>query len=274
MIKILVIENEEQTRNMLLECLESKGFDAIGAENGLIGVERALWHLPDLIISEISIPELDGYNVLTMLRQNPTAATIPLIFVTAKVTRADIRKGIELGADDYLTKPCSVEELLRAIAACLEKRALLRQRLVAHPLQRVSQLPPSNTASIATLQSIFQSIPMLRKVFDFIKANYNRQITISEVAQVVGYSPAYLTSLVRQQTGQSIYRWIIHYRMAKACFLLLETDQKMNLIAANLGYQNVTSFHRQFRNYNGKSPQAWRTECRHFLAQSKQLQNN
>ena len=274
MTKILVVENEELARNLFLKCLESKGFDAISAENGLVGVHLALWHLPDLIISEISIPKLDGYGVLTMLRHNPTTAIIPLIFVTANSTRADIRKGIELGADDYLTKPCSVEELLRAIAACLEKRALLRQKFLAHAQQHLVEPPPTNTASIAAHSSIFQSIPMLREVFDFIEANYNRPITLSDVAQAVGYSPAYLTNLVRQQTGQSIYRWITNCRMSQACFLLLETDLKMNQIAANLGYQNVGSFCRQFRNYNGKTPQLWRTDCRHLLAQRKQVRNN
>lgn len=120
MTKILVIENDQQVRNMFLKRLEEEGLDAFGAENGLVGVHRASEQLPNLIISEIIMPELNGYGVLQALRENPSTAIIPLIFVTAKVTRPDIRKGIELGADDYITKPCSPEELLRAISACLK----------------------------------------------------------------------------------------------------------------------------------------------------------
>ncbi|WP_248277903.1 DNA-binding response regulator [Brasilonema sp. UFV-L1] len=227
-----------------------------------------------MIISEISIPELDGYGVLTTLRQNPATAMIPLIFVTTKTSRADFRKGMELGADDYLSKPCTLKELLKAIATRLEKRALLTQTLVAQAQRRVSEPPPTNTASIAVQQFIFPSVPQLSEVFDFIEANYHLPITIGDVAKAVDYSPAYLTNLVRQQTGQSLYRWITHRRMAQAYFLLLESKQKINQIAANLGYQNVVSFCRQFRQYNGKSPQAWRTECHCSLAQRKQVQNN
>jgi len=280
MKKILVIENEAETRNLFIECLKVEGFYAISAENGLVGIHLAQEHLPDLILCDVIMPQLDGYGILTTLRNNPVTATIPFIFVTARATWTDFRKGMELGADDYLTKPCTVDELLKAIAACLEKRALLRQRLVADAQQRVSELLPTNTANIEALQSIFQSIPVLREVFNFIEANYNRPITISNVAQAVGYSPAYLTHLVRQQTGQSLYRWITHRRMVQACFLLSKTNQTVNEIAENLGYQNGTSFCRQFRQNFGKNPSAWRsanlpffsstpTSSKEWLIQSK-----
>ncbi|KYC39486.1 response regulator receiver protein [Scytonema hofmannii PCC 7110] len=127
MTKILVIESEIESRNIFLECLKEKGFDPIGVENGLVGIQWAQQHLPDLIISGIIMPDIDGYRVLTALRQNPITATIPLIFVTNKATRSDIRKGMDLGADDYLTKPCTIEELLGAIAARLEKQTFFKQ---------------------------------------------------------------------------------------------------------------------------------------------------
>jgi CheY-like chemotaxis protein len=115
MKKILVIEDEVQTREIFLECLEAEGFDAIGAENGLVGVQWAKEQLPDLVICDIIMPELDGYGVLTTLRHDPVTAIIPFIFLTAKTAEAERRYGIELGAKDYLTKPCTAEDLLRAI---------------------------------------------------------------------------------------------------------------------------------------------------------------
>ena len=116
MKKILVIEDEAQTRDMFLECLEAEGFDAIGAENGLVGVQRAIDQLPDLVICDIMMPELDGYRVLAQLRRNPVTAIIPFIFITARTESAFRRLGMDLGATDYLTKPCTAEDLLRAIA--------------------------------------------------------------------------------------------------------------------------------------------------------------
>ncbi len=101
MKKILVIEDSAQTREIFLECLKAEGFYTIGAENGLVGVQQAQKQLPDLVICDIVMPKLDGYGVLTTLRQDPVTAIIPFIFVTGKVTKAERRQGMKLGADDY-----------------------------------------------------------------------------------------------------------------------------------------------------------------------------
>lgn len=248
-VKILVIEDSATIRNLFLECLKAKGFYAIGAKDGLSGVHLVQEQLPDLITCDILMPELDGYGVLSILRQDPISSTIPFIFVTAITTRTDVRKGMELGADDYITKPCTVDELLRAIATQLKKQTVLRQFMASKPF-----LPAT--------RSIFPSISRLRKVFDFIEANYHRQITLDEVAQAVGYSPAYLTNMVRQQTGKTLYGWIIERRMAQARSLLLETDQSVNQIAEAVGYRNSGHFITQFRKLHGTTPQAWKSARR------------
>ncbi len=268
MKKILVIENRAETRELFLKCLKAEGFYAIGAENGLIGVQWAQEKLPDLILSEIIMPKLDGYGVLKALRQNPATAIIPLIFVTTKESKTDIRKAIELGADDYLTKPCAVEELLRAIAACLEKRATLEQ-WYATQSQPVPEAPLAETTRQTAHESIFPSNPELSEVFCFIETNYYQPITLSDVAVAVGYSPAYLTNLVRRKTGQTVQNWIIERRMTAVRSLLLETDERLEEIAATVGYQCAVHFFRQFRQHHGTTPQVWRKS---HLDQHKQEQ--
>lgn len=121
MTLILVIEDEKNVRANILELLEAESFEVIGAENGRLGVQLASLHIPDLIISDVMMPELDGYGVLKALRTTPETARIPFIFLTAKADRLDWRQGMELGADDYLTKPCKPDELLGAIATRLER---------------------------------------------------------------------------------------------------------------------------------------------------------
>lgn len=106
--------------------------------------------------------------------------------------------------------------------------------------------------------SIFPSHPKLSKVFDYIEANYHQAITLSDVAQAVVYSPAYLTDLVRRQTGKTVNHWIVERRMTEARRLLVETNQKANEIASLVGYQNEVHFFRQFRKYHGTTPQVWR----------------
>lgn len=123
MTRILVIEDEISVRDNIQDILELEGFDLITAENGLLGVQMAQAERPDLIICDVMMPELDGYGVLEQLRQFPHTAIIPFIFLTAKANRTDFRQGMELGADDYLTKPFTPAELRKAITIRLEKQA-------------------------------------------------------------------------------------------------------------------------------------------------------
>lgn len=265
MKKILVIEDQTQTRDLFLECLEAEGFYAIGAENGLIGVQQAQENLPDLIICDIIMPLLDGYGVLTTLRQNPATETIPFIFITAKVTRNDFRKGMELGADDYLTKPFTIDELLKAIATQLEKHAALQWWWTTQSQQVLEASFTEAKAFFTNPSSIFPSLPQIskiNKVIDFIEANYHRPITLDDVAQAVGYSRGYLTDLVKKQTGQTVNRWIVGRRMAEVRSLLLQSNRSLEEIAAATGYQNQCHFFRQFRQHHGTTPQVWRSKHR------------
>jgi EAL domain-containing protein (putative c-di-GMP-specific phosphodiesterase class I)/CheY-like chemotaxis protein len=131
MTKILVIEDEESVRENLLDLLEAEKFETLTAENGLIGINLALSFMPDLILCDMMMPEIDGLGVLTAVRQDPTTATIPFIFLTAKSAPADFRQGMDMGADDYLTKPFTRTELLRAIMNRLERQATLKKYLSA-----------------------------------------------------------------------------------------------------------------------------------------------
>jgi DNA-binding NarL/FixJ family response regulator len=119
MKKILVIEDEPEMRRNLLTILRMEKFQPIGAENGRAGLELARHEKPDLILCDVMMPELDGYGVLSALRQNPDTVTTPFIFLTAKGEKVDQRAGMNLGADDYLTKPVAKVDLLSAITARL-----------------------------------------------------------------------------------------------------------------------------------------------------------
>ncbi|AVH70660.1 response regulator transcription factor [Nostoc sp. 'Lobaria pulmonaria (5183) cyanobiont'] len=302
--KILVIEDDNVTRNLYLKGLEAKGFDTIGAANGLAGIQQAQEHIPDLVICDITMPDMDGYSVLATLRQAPVTAIIPFIFLTGSSTRADVRKAMELGADDHLSKPSTIDELLRAIAIRLQKQATLQYWCTIQFQKAAKSLFADNTTAIAgrvavgvgvgvgdregvaTLGasasgreasgreamiphlSIFPCIPQLKEVFDFIEAHYDQGITLCDVAVAVGYSPAYLTNRVAKQTGETVNCWIVKRRMAGARFLLQNNDQTVEKIAKALGYQDVSHFSRQFRQHHGLPPQAWRKE--HQLVSQKQ----
>jgi len=120
--KILVIEDAHALRKDIIEMLSFEGFDVRGAENGLRGVQAAREYHPDLIICDIMMPELDGYGVLTELQKDTLEATIPFVFLTARTDKGDMRQGMELGANDYLTKPFTANELINTVRIQLKKR--------------------------------------------------------------------------------------------------------------------------------------------------------
>ena len=128
MKKILLIEDNPEVRENTAEILSLANYEVIVAENGRIGVDLAQREKPDLIICDIMMPELDGYGVLHILSKNEHTAGIPFIFLTAKTEKSDIRKGMNLGADDYLTKPFDDTDLLNAIEARFQKSAMQKKQ--------------------------------------------------------------------------------------------------------------------------------------------------
>ncbi|HEV3225100.1 MAG TPA: response regulator [Puia sp.] len=125
---ILVIDDHTEIRENTAEILDLAGYKTFTAENGKKGVEIAFKEKPSLIICDIMMPELDGYGVLHLIRKNPDTLDIPFIFLTAKIERTDFRKGMEMGADDYITKPFEDIELLNAIEIRLKKFEILNEK--------------------------------------------------------------------------------------------------------------------------------------------------
>lgn len=125
MKKILVIDDNTEIRENTAEILTLAGYVTHTAENGKRGVELATREKPDMIVCDIMMPELDGYGVLHLLKKNPATEQIPFIFLTAKTERKDLRKGMEMGADDYITKPFDDLELLKAIEMRLKKTEII-----------------------------------------------------------------------------------------------------------------------------------------------------
>ena len=153
--RILIIEDNDDIRESATEILELADYEVMQAENGKAGVDFAIQHLPDLILCDIMMPELDGYGVLYLLNKNPQTSTIPFIFLTAKAERLDMRKGMEMGADDYLTKPFDDVELLNAIESRLSKKAK-QEAFYSKSLDQISGLINNKNGLEALSQAIAQ----------------------------------------------------------------------------------------------------------------------
>lgn len=164
MPKILVIEDERPVRTNIVDLLTVEGFEAIGAENGRMGLQLIQEQEPDLVICDVLMPKMDGFEVLRALSQKPDTEPVPFIFLTAKTERSDMRQGMELGAYDYLTKPFTRTELLGAVHAQLKKRELMMQQYTnaceqsEHLRQRLDELQQFSDAKGQLLNNLIEEL--------------------------------------------------------------------------------------------------------------------
>ncbi|SDS17632.1 cAMP-binding domain of CRP or a regulatory subunit of cAMP-dependent protein kinases [Formosa sp. Hel1_31_208] len=147
MRKVLLIEDDQVLRENTAEILELASYKVVTASNGKIGVDKAIKVIPDIIICDIMMPVLDGYSVLEQLAANKMTKHIPFIFLSAKTERQDVRKGMNLGADDYITKPFFEDELISAIESRLAKVSILkeqRESTITQPIKQEDELKTLN----------------------------------------------------------------------------------------------------------------------------------
>ncbi len=210
MKKILVIEDEKDVREIILDILEAEEFSVRGAKNGEEGIQLAKEYLPDLVICDIMMPKINGFNVLKKLRKNKATSTTPFIFLTAKATKDDLRQGMNLGADDYLTKPFTRQELLNAIASRIQKQVFIEQKTQ----ERLNELRNSISLSLphelrTPLNGILASSQLLRE--DFL------EMEADEVHQMLGDI---------QTSAQRLYRLISNFLLYTDLEFLLQNQER------------------------------------------------
>jgi DNA-binding response OmpR family regulator len=184
MNKILVIEDNFKMRDNIIEILQLSNYEVYSADNGKKGLEMALKYLPDVILCDIMMDELDGYGVLLMLNKHPETSTIPFIFITAKTQKQDLRKGMEMGADDYLMKPFNDLELLNAIETRLKKRNLINE-FYSKPIDQMQAL---------VIES--KGFPELKKIIE------DRKLRIVHKKQVIYYEGDKVTGIYLIHKGK------------------------------------------------------------------------
>lgn len=220
-MKILVIEDDLNIQSNLAEWLEFEGFSVATASDGRQGIQKALEFLPNLIISDISMPEMNGYDVIETLHTYPQLAGIPFIFLTALTDKSFVRVGMELGADDYLTKPFTRPELLSAINARLERHKAIattvRQeveevklkliRLVSHELRTPL------TSLIFVQQVLERQLEMLSReeiadMLSTIRVGTDRlQHLIQQTVLLAKIETGLLTQASIEEMGTTVYLW-------------------------------------------------------------------
>lgn len=195
MTTVLIIDDDHFVRDSICDLLLLEGFQTLTADKGTTGLQLAIEHHPDLILCDVQIPDLDGYDLLKRLRQNHLTQAIPFIFLSARAAKTDLRLGMNLGADDYLTKPCSAADLLEAINSRLSKHDALQSQTQ----QELENLRSSITLALphelrTPLTGIVTSVELLR-----LLADAPTKEDLLEIADTI------------QSSSQKLYRLIQNY---------------------------------------------------------------
>lgn len=210
MKKILVIEDDKLSLNVIIKTLRRAGYEAVGAASGSAGIKVAQDYKPDLIISDIMMEEMDGYEALAAIREQADTATIPFILMTGHASKQSMRHGMELGADDYLSKPFQVEELLAAVEARLDKQKVVQKEMDT----RLDELR----------HSISTKLPATVRTPLFAMMNVGEELR----SQATTLSPAQIEALGEKlhQAGNRLERMFDNFLMYNH-LQVVASDQKM-----------------------------------------------
>lgn len=242
---VLIIEDNTDMRNYLRDLMK-KHYRILEAENGEEGLKMAVKQVPDLVLSDVMMPVMDGFTCCAALRKRKETAHIPILLLTAKAEDKDSVEASYRGADDYVRKPFNPEILLAKVAHLLDMRCRLKQiytRTLLHT-STVSAEQPERTES-----------EFMQKVLSCIESNANNpEFNVKVLAGELHMSQATLYRKLKQHTDLSAVELIRHIRMTQAAFLLMETSLSVTEVAERVGFNDLPTFRKHFMDMFGVSP--------------------
>lgn len=243
-LEILIIEDNDDMRAYIRSCIDEKIYHVSEASNGEAGIEQALAMIPDLIISDVMMPKKDGFEVTQTLRSNLNTSHIPIVLLTAKASLENRLEGLRRGADAYLSKPFSPDELLLRIQKLIELRKLLQ-------LRYTRQLDKHSQKKDAQYE---KEDAFVKELKDYVLENINNTLNGDIVGKQFGMSRMQLHRKLKALTNQSISEFIKTVRLERALELLAEKQLNISEISYTTGFSSPNHFSRVFKEKFGKKP--------------------
>ncbi|MGE4569225.1 MAG: two-component regulator propeller domain-containing protein, partial [Bacteroidales bacterium] len=249
--RLLIIEDNPDMRLFIKEEFLD-AFVVFEASNGVQGVKMAFETIPDVIICDVMMPEMDGYEACGILKNDERTSHIPILMLTAKSSEKHTLEGLESGADDYVTKPFSSKILKAKIANLVKSRMLLRKRFLRDPLAVVQDFAPGK-----------KDEQFLKKAYDIIERHLdNSDFEIVDLAKELGMSRAQLYRKISAVSGKSVQEFIRIIRLKRAAELFATTQHNISEVAAQVGFNSLSHFSHAFSDYFGKTPSKFLQQLR------------
>ena len=240
MEQVLIIEDDIDVRENIAEVLKFKGYNVSVAMDGAIGLSKLKDQRFDLVISDIMMPGLDGYQVLQKIKKNPVTSQIPVILLTAKTMIESKIEGVEHGADDYITKPFNAKELVARVKNLIETRKMLKAKTLMEKPRR----------EVESVEDAF-----IRDLLDIFAKNLeNSHFVIEDVVPLVGLSKSTVQRKVKRYTNKTFNQLLREFRLEQAKAMMERKGGNISEIAFKTGFNSVSYFSFSFKNYFGYSP--------------------
>ena len=249
--KVVIVEDDSEIRDYLTEAL-SNDYDITGCENGKEGLAAVLKQMPDLVISDVMMPEMDGATLCSKLKTNNATSHIPVVLLTAKSREEDQLEGLEMGADAYIVKPFNMDILRRTIDNLIHSHHTLQLKF-----GRNDQLEEL----VDDIKVKSPDEKLLERVMQAINHNLNNaDLSVDKIADEVGISRVHLHRKMKELTGQTPHDFIRNIRMKKAASLLASADMNVSEVMYACGFSNAASFSTVFKKMYGMSPREYMNE--------------
>lgn len=249
--RIVIVEDDAEIREYLTSEL-SADYDVVSEENGRTGLVEILKQVPDLVISDIMMPEMDGNTMCSKIKSNPATSHIPVIMLTAKSRDEDQLEGLEMGADAYIVKPFNMDILRRTIVNLIHSHQMLRLKY-----GRNDQLEEQ----VDDVKMKSPDDKLLERVMKVINKNLNNSdLSVNKIADEVGISRVHLHRKMKELTGQTPHDFIRNIRLKQAAHLLTTNNMNITEVMYACGFNNSASFSTIFKKFYGMSPRDYMNE--------------
>ena len=246
LLKMIIVDDEAFILESLKTLIDwqSAGVEVVGiADNGTVAIDLTISLRPDIILSDISMPHLTGLEMLERIRKEQMQ--VEVIFISAHSKFEYAKEAIRHGAFDYILKPIQEENLLETVSRCVEK--ILASRESVQHLQEATDDQVEHSSNY-----------LINSALEYIRENYHKNITLSQVAQHIYITPAYLSKIFSVEMESTFSHYLLTYRINRAKALLRNTHDKVYEIALQVGYNDTAHFSKLFKQITGQTPSRYR----------------